>query len=162
MALTCDASLFEALEGGAFEASPEKVIAAALRIKMAVVTADERETGLRRILNFGHTLGHGIEAVSGGSLYHGECVALGMIPMCSDAVRVRLLDTLRALGLPTSFDADLDSVLEKLAHDKKCDGDRLSVVWVDRIGTCEIRTEKISVWQAAIRAACTQKGGDGQ
>ena len=162
MSLTSDADLFALLERGGFSESPEEVIAAALRIKMAVVKADEKETGLRRILNFGHTLGHGIEAVASPRLYHGECVALGMIPMCSDAVRARLLPTLEALGLPTTFDLALDEVLEKLSHDKKCDGDRLSVVWVDEIGSCEIRTEPISVWQEAIGAACIEKGGDGQ
>ena len=161
MALTYDASLFEAVEGGAFEKSPEEVIAAALRIKMAVVREDEREKGLRRILNFGHTLGHGIEAVAEGKLYHGECVALGMLPMCADSVRERLIPVLVRLGLPTDTDVDLGQAIQKLSHDKKCDGDLLSVVWVDQIGSCEIRTETIEFWQAAIHRAC-KRGGDKQ
>ncbi len=160
MSLTSDADLFALLEKGGFSQSPEAVIAAALRIKMAVVKEDEKEKGLRRILNFGHTLGHGIEAITSPKLYHGECVALGMIPMCSDAVRARLVPVLEALGLPTVFEAKIDDVLEKLSHDKKCDGDRLSVVWVDQIGSCEIRTEPIAVWQEAIRASCVMKGGE--
>jgi len=158
MAMTSDADLFEFLEKGGFEASPEAVIAAALRIKMAVVREDERESGLRRVLNFGHTLGHGIEAVASPKLYHGECVALGMIPVCSDRVRERLLRLLQRLGLPTCTQLSPDEVLEKLTHDKKCDGDRLSVVWVEELGSFEIRKDSVSEWQRRFRAACAWGG----
>ena len=69
------------------------------------------EQGLRKVLNFGHTIGHGIES-RGTGLYHGECVALGMIPMCGDAVRQRLVPVravrslLRRLDLLHVRDAD--------------------------------------------------------
>ena len=89
MSLTSDKDLFSLLEGGLWEKDISEVILRALTIKKLVVEADEREGSLRKILNFGHTFGHGIEAR--GGLYHGECVALGMLPMASASVRERLV-----------------------------------------------------------------------
>ncbi len=143
MALTSDAELFETLENTvAFDI--EDIIFRALKIKKCVVECDERETGLRKILNFGHTLGHGIEAAEGLSgLYHGECVALGMIPVCSPSVRKRLIPVLRKLGLPTEYSGDIDKALEFTIHDKKCKNGIIDAVFVDEIGS--YRLEKISV-----------------
>ena len=139
MSLTSDAELFRLFETGG-DKDPESVILRALDIKRRVVEADEREGGLRRILNFGHTLGHGIEAAAGlHGLLHGECVALGMLPMCAQDVRERLLPVLRRLGLPASLPVDPGQVLEPVCHDKKCDGGMISYVYVPRIGAYEIR-----------------------
>lgn len=146
MALTSDPALFALFEGDP-AAQPEAVIAGAVRIKAAVVAADEKEAGLRRVLNFGHTIGHGIEAATG--LYHGECVAIGLLPMCSDAVRARVLPILERLGLPTCAAADPDAVYAALVHDKKAGGDgTITVVTVPEIGT--YRFERVA--PAALRA----------
>jgi 3-dehydroquinate synthase len=107
---------------------------------MAVVTADEGETGLRRILNFGHTLGHGIEAVSGGRLYHGECVALGMIPMCSESIRARVIAVLKKCGLYRTLNYDWARITEAAFHDKKADGGSVTVTLVPAIGSFELKT----------------------
>lgn len=145
MALTSDAELFSLIEReGVTKENLEEIIARSLEIKKAVVEADEREGGLRRILNFGHTLGHGIEAAEGlGGLYHGECVALGMLPVCSGEVRKRLCAVLKALGLPTEFAGDLDGALEFVAHDKKAAGDAVTVILVERVG--EYKIEKMQI-----------------
>ncbi len=153
MSLTSDAELFKIFEDGEAEERIDEVIIRSLKIKKAVVEEDEKESGLRRILNFGHTLGHGIEAVTVGRLYHGECVALGMIPMCSDAVRGKLLSALRSLGLPTESTFDLEEALSVASHDKKRSGDDISAVYVESIGSCEIRKMPLDEWKAAIRAA---------
>ena len=79
-------------------------------LKKDVVEKDEKEIGLRRVLNFGHTVGHGIETASGLSLLHGECVALGMLPMCSQALRPRVQAILQRLNLPTFCTASPDAV----------------------------------------------------
>ena len=100
MGLTSDKELFNIFEKGSVDESLEEIIERSLLVKKKVVEQDEKETGLRKILNFGHTVGHGIESEAELSgLYHGECVALGMLPMCGDAVRERLLvkDILRIL-----------------------------------------------------------------
>ena len=143
MALTHDAALFARFEDPAGYGAIEEIIAACLRIKSAVVAADEREAGLRRVLNFGHTLGHGIEAAAGGSLLHGECVALGMLPMCAPSMRERLRAVLERLGLPTSvnFQAiDPEAILAAAAHDKKGAGDgSITTVYVPEPGRYEFR-----------------------
>ena len=136
MALTSDAELFESLENGAWREDIAEVITRALLIKKDVVEKDERESGLRRILNFGHTFGHGIEAL--GGLYHGECVALGMIPMCSPEIRARLIELLREMELPTEFGGELERAFEFMKHDKKCDGDMTYAIFVDKPGSFRI------------------------
>ncbi len=114
----------------------EAVIADALRIKKRVVEADEKEQGLRRVLNFGHTLGHGIESLrQENGLLHGECVALGMLPMCSGAVRERLLPVLRKLGLPVACESDPDRVMQSVVHDKKAHSGKIRAIFVEQVGS---------------------------
>ena len=154
MSLTSDAELFTIFEDGRAEAEIDRVIELSLRIKKSVVEQDEKENGLRKILNFGHTLGHGIEAAEHlHGFYHGECVALGMLPMCSDHVRSRLIPVLKQLGLPTEIKGDLEAMLENASHDKKCAGQDISVVWVEEVGRCEIRKMPLESWKEQIRAA---------
>ena len=140
MAVTFDEELFRIFEEEDYEAicgdRIERIIEMALRIKGRVVEEDEKEQGLRKILNFGHTIGHGIESLClDGTLYHGECVAIGMLPMCSPEVRARLLPVLEKLHLPTSCDMDPEKVLGAMKHDKKAAGGRITIVETDRIGT---------------------------
>jgi 3-dehydroquinate synthase len=124
----------------------------AIKIKKAVVEADEREGGLRRILNFGHTLGHGIEAL--GGFTHGECVSLGMLPMCTSPVKERLINLLSSVGLPTSAKLDTKKVLEIARSDKKASGDEVFAVFVDSIG--EGRIEKVKFSNLAERMKAFQ------
>lgn len=115
-----------------------RILEASLRVKQAVIQADERENGLRRILNFGHTIGHGIESVTG--LLHGECVALGMIPMCSPEVRQMLVPVLERAGLPVSADCDPEEVLEAVMHDKKMKDGGIKAVFVRQPGEAYVET----------------------
>ena len=140
MGLTSDAGLFALLERPEGYGPIEEIIARALAVKKAVVEADEREAGLRRVLNFGHTLGHGIEAAVGGALLHGECVALGMLPMCAPSVRARLRSVLKRLGLPTGWDFDPDAALAAIAHDKKSTAEGICAVTVPQVGSWSMET----------------------
>ncbi|MBR5472885.1 MAG: 3-dehydroquinate synthase [Clostridia bacterium] len=135
MALTYDKELFELFEGDDFNI--DTVIERSIKIKRSVVEADEKESGLRKVLNFGHTVGHAIESNT-PSLYHGECVALGMLPMCSDKVRQRLVPVLKKLNLPTINSCETQKIIDTMSHDKKMAGDMISVVRVDDIGTFSI------------------------
>ena len=135
--LTSDEQLFEIFEKGNITKSMDEIILRSLMIKKNVVEQDEREQGLRKILNFGHTIGHGVE--SGGELYHGECVAVGMIPMVSEALRPRLIRVLEKLSLPTSVDKDADSIYAAMLHDKKSEGSAVTVVTVPRPGQYEMK-----------------------
>lgn len=136
MGLTSDKELFEIFEEGNINESMDEIILRSLMIKKNVVEQDEREQGLRKILNFGHTIGHGVEAA--GGLYHGECVAIGMIPMVGAQLRPRLIGVLEKLGLPTSAEASPEAVYQAMLHDKKSTGDRVTVVTVPEPGRYEM------------------------
>ncbi len=151
MALTSDAELFEIFERGDAIENIDIIIERSLRIKKGIVEYDEKDRDLRRILNFGHTLGHAIEAASEGKLYHGECVALGMIPMCGHDVRARLAGVLQSLGLPTKVEGDLETILQFTAHDKKCEGDFITPVFLDNIGSSRSKKMPLADWQQYIR-----------
>ncbi len=148
MSVTHDPTLFAVFEAGEAERMVDEVIFASLKIKKTVVEADEKEASLRRVLNFGHTVGHGIESLVGfdasgeraRGLYHGECVALGMLPMCGDALRARLLPILRALELPTECDLPKEEILAAVAHDKKAEAGGVAAVLSDEVGSFRIVT----------------------
>lgn len=139
MALTSDAKLFSVFENEEInDEILERIIVSSLKIKLDVVTQDEKESGIRKILNFGHTFGHGIESEKMGELYHGECVALGMIPMVNEEIKPRLLKVLEKLNLPTKVDIDINKALSHVINDKKADGDKISAIFVKKIGEYEI------------------------
>ena len=144
MSLTSDEALFKLIESENIEENIEKIIYSSLLIKKSVVEADERESGIRRILNFGHTLGHALEAEEEmNGLYHGECVAIGMTAVCSEKVKTRLVYLLKKVGLPYRYDGNIEGALSFISHDKKCEGDSVSIVFVDKIGS--YRIEKMGV-----------------
>lgn len=135
MSLTSDKELFRLFETQDIYENIDKIIEASLRIKKAVVEEDEKEAGLRKILNFGHTVAHGIESDSNmQDWYHGECVAVGMLPMCSDRVRSRLIKVLNKIGLPVKIQCSADRVIEAMSHDKKKLGDSITVITVEEVG----------------------------
>ncbi len=135
MAVVFDEELFRVFESGEALERIEEVTARSVELKCAVVERDEREGGLRKLLNFGHTIGHGIESACGmGNLLHGECVAVGMLPMCSEKVYERLLPVLEKLSLPTHTDAAAEDILAALHHDKKVSNGLVSAVFADEIG----------------------------
>ena len=141
MAVNFDEALLTRFEAGDTLSQIDEIIVASLRIKAQVVKADEKESGLRRVLNFGHTIGHGIETAAGLDIfYHGECVALGMLPMCSDALRPRVKAILEKLNLPTTCQVDVDAVWQAMSHDKKLAGDTITVVYAEKAGSFEFRS----------------------
>lgn len=143
MALTSDKELFDIFENKDIKENIDEIIVRSLNIKKSVVEQDEKEAGLRKILNFGHTLGHGIESSSGMSeLYHGECVALGMLPMCSDKIRLRVINVLKKCDLYRKIDYNWDKITDAAFHDKKADGESVSVVKVSDIGVFELEKMK--------------------
>ena len=122
-------------------ANIEQIVNRSLKFKKKIVEQDEREGSVRACLNFGHTIGHGIEAVRGvrgrrtTGLYHGECVALGMLPMIEDtALLKRTRAIYRALGLPTRAGANKEKVLAYMQHDKKARGDHITVIKCPGLG----------------------------
>ena len=143
MAMTSDRVLFELFEHEDIESHIDEIIIRSLEIKKSVVEQDEKEAGLRKILNFGHTIGHGIES-SGNmtELYHGECVALGLIPMCAEAIRPRVIEVLKKCGLYNLVPFDWEKIEAAAFHDKKADGDSVTVTLVPEIGSFELKKMK--------------------
>ena len=138
IAVTCDAELFGLLEKGVTQKDLPDIIKRAVSIKADITTRDPRDEGIRKVLNFGHTLGHAIETASGlDTLMHGECVALGMIPMCAPHIRERLIKTLGLYGLPTECDIDPASAAQAMERDKKKRGKTVTFVYAPRIGAYE-------------------------
>ena len=134
MALTFDEELFSLFEDGIGAEDLDTIIERSLYIKKRVVEEDEKESGLRKTLNFGHTVGHAIE-VNSPDLYHGECVALGMLPMCSDAVKERLLKVMESIGLPKAHNISPEKIIDAALHDKKKSGDSITAVKVEKAGS---------------------------
>ena len=119
-----DASLFALFEQGDLETNIEAIITKALLVKKRIVEQDEKEQGQRKLLNFGHTIGHAIE--SGYHLseyYHGE----------------RLRTIYERMGLPNPPLREAKQWLEIMRNDKKADGEQVESVWVDEIGKARIQ-----------------------
>jgi len=150
-ALIADAGMFAFLEeraGDALALDPatiEHLVGRSVAIKAGVVGRDERESGERRILNFGHTFGHALEAVGGWS--HGEAVSVGMVLAAGLSVKMgrlsaaayqRITALLRRLRLPVAAAADSKQVLEALRRDKKREAAVIRFVLLDDIGRASV------------------------
>ncbi len=127
----------------------EDIVAKCVQIKRNVVESDEKEKGMRRILNFGHTIGHVIETYFGyGTYSHGEAIAIGMYNITRMTVREKITDPESLENLAVIFDTyglpyempamEADKVKAILATDKKLEGDILNLCVMPKIGTAEI------------------------
>ena len=128
------------------------IIGRSARLKALVVSTDPRESGLRAILNYGHTLGHGVEVAGGYEQHlHGEAVAIGMTGAARIAERLGMLDAeharrqvelLRAFGLPIAADGiDPDAVLAAMRLDKKVQGGKQRLVLLEEPGRAVVRDD---------------------
>lgn len=151
IAAALDADFFARLERRSMRlkkddpAGLEDIIKTAVGLKAGIVERDEKEQGLRKVLNFGHTVGHAIEAATEYTVPHGQAVAMGMVAEATIALKmellkhedyVRLAKLLTALKLPVRLPRDLDRrrFKEALALDKKSDGDGIKFVLLKSIG----------------------------
>jgi 3-dehydroquinate synthase len=123
-----------------------------IEIKAEIVSLDERETGLRRVLNFGHTFGHAIETGLGyGAWLHGEAVAAGMamasdlstqLGYLSEADTARIRALLQRAGLPIAAKGiDPEKMRQLMSGDKKVKEGRINFVLLERLGTATLRDD---------------------
>src|SRR5438128_3642631 len=144
----------------------ERIIAGYCRLKASVIERDEREAELRHVLNYGHTIGHALEASTGYARYaHGEAVALGMVAEArlarrlgigSDETVARQERLLASVGLPVRAPAiDADEVLAAITRDKKARDGRVPFVLAPRIGAFQLAYD---VSPDLIRAALRELG----
>ncbi len=162
------AGLYESLKGGVI-ANPElfrvfedykdrilgrdpeilqRVITESVKLKAQIVSADERESGLRRILNFGHTIGHALEAETGYRKFlHGEAVAWGMIAATNIALLIgkvssvtagQIVDAIFGLGALPKIEVNPRNILRRLQADKKTQNGRVLFVLPTEIGKVEV------------------------
>lgn len=143
--LIADAELFRLFEQEDYADHLDEIIRRSLEMKRRVVEEDEKEQGLRRILNFGHTIGHGVESIYGleggkaDGLLHGEAVAVGIPPMITDpALRERARAVLRRLEIDCDLEYDAERVYDVMTRDKKAHGKTISIVQVSVLGRAEV------------------------
>lgn len=126
----------------------EEIIAECVRIKSELVAEDEFDTGARQLLNFGHTVGHAIEACSGYRVYHGMAVAAGMaimtracrsLGLCDAECEEKLILLLQKFGLPTRCDYTAQQLNEAARADKKRAGERITLVLPESFGHCVLK-----------------------
>lgn len=147
-AVVAEASLIDHIRNRNYEYVMERCVS----IKKSVVEADERDTGLRQLLNFGHTIGHGLEKLSSFSISHGQAVAKGMVAEARAACALGLTDTdiapqlveiLGGMGFDLSITYSADELYHYALTDKKISGDKITMVIPEAIGKC--RLQKISL-----------------
>ena len=141
MGATSDCELFELIEKSEnLDTDLDEIIYKSLLIKKDVVEKDPKEKGLRKVLNFGHTIGHAIEGAYSLSGYlHGECVGMGMLYMCSDSVKARLKSILEKYEIPMASKVSEEELVKYISVDKKAKGSKITIIYVENIGSFEMR-----------------------
>lgn len=156
-----DASLFPLIRNGDYPA----VVQRSVEIKASVVEQDERDTGLRQLLNFGHTVGHSIEKLSGYQIPHGLAVAKGMPAEARAAFRMGLTpfsaepyltELLEALGFDLSIPFAADDLYQAALNDKKRKGNRMTVIVPTEKGRCELRDLSLEELKEYFRLALSE------
>jgi 3-dehydroquinate synthase len=147
-------------------AAVERMVSASVNLKAGVVRRDERESGERRVLNFGHTVGHALEKVKG--LSHGEAVSIGMVAasawaaergLIAEEEAGRLHRLLQTLGLPVCLETDPDELMDAIAKDKKREGQAIHFVFLRRIGEAVVEPMSFAEIEAMVRKSHAFKGG---
>lgn len=147
-AVIAEASLIPHIVNNDFEYVIERCVS----IKKSIVEADERDNGLRQLLNFGHTIAHGIEKLSAYSITHGQAVAKGMLIESRAVYKMGLTDTdispeleniLKTLGFNLSVGYNADELYRFALMDKKISDEKITMVIPESIGKC--RLQKISL-----------------
>lgn len=142
-----DAELFAKIASGNFREDLEEIIETCIKMKRDIVMEDEFDTGVRQLLNLGHTLGHAIEKKSGFAISHGYAVAIGMHLIAKAAEEMgiaeaglsqKIKNALENNALPVSVDDTAEEITESVLRDKKRRGGEISFVFPTKIGHCEI------------------------
>ena len=145
MGATSDKQLFDLIKNSTdLQKDIDEIIVKSIKVKKEVVEIDPNEKGIRKILNFGHTIGHAIESSGKFDDYlHGECVGIGMLYFSSDEVKEQILSVLQKYNLPTQVNIEKEELYNFMLLDKKRANDCLQVICVNEIGTYEIKKEPV-------------------
>ncbi|MGE4353786.1 MAG: 3-dehydroquinate synthase family protein, partial [Oscillospiraceae bacterium] len=156
-----DTELFDMLSRGEHKTNLPECICRSVAVKAGVVARDERDTGLRQMLNFGHTVGHAIEHCTNYSVTHGSAVSAGMCIMsraceseglAAPGTSARIEALVSSCALPISTDCDADALYSAALMDKKRSGGEISLIRIRSVGDCYISREPVGALQKIIRA----------
>ena len=156
-----DESLFALFDTDDLQADIGEVAARCIAFKGSVVEQDEKDNGVRRTLNLGHTAGHAIEKCAGFTITHGHAVAIGMVLIaraaeklgwCEEPCAERIAAVLRRNHLPTSTEYTAKELAEAALSDKKRRGGTISLVIPRRIGDCYMKTIPVTELEAVFAA----------
>jgi 3-dehydroquinate synthase len=148
------------LIGGPPQGNFEDIIARCVSIKRDIVAIDEFETGPRKLLNFGHTIGHAIEACSDYTISHGSAVAIGMavisrasakLGLCSDETALAIVETIHNAGLPVMTTFTAAELACAALNDKKRSGGSITLVIPETLGKAELHTVPVHDLENIIR-----------
>ena len=160
-AVLFDPELFTHLQQHGLNFDRDWVIERCVKWKRDVVAQDEFDTGVRMLLNLGHTLGHAVESISNYQISHGNAVSIGMATIscacakrdiCSEETRDRILSLLQKFGLPCSAGYSAAELYAAACSDKKCSGAAINLIVPRAIGTCSIHPIPIGDFQSFIEA----------
>jgi 3-dehydroquinate synthase len=153
-----DRELFDSLKTP-IDSRLEQIITRCVEIKRDIVTEDEFENGVRKLLNFGHTIGHAIEVLSGYGISHGHAVAIGMavetriataLGICDNGCLNELLDILHKYGLPCETNYGVSEITEICLSDKKREGGSITMIFPSKVGECVMKNIVVSELEAVI------------
>ncbi|MBE6929014.1 MAG: 3-dehydroquinate synthase [Ruminococcaceae bacterium] len=155
-----DPALFAEFEKPDCRERIASIVAQCVKFKARIVAADERESGLRQLLNLGHTFGHAIEKSTHHALTHGHAVAVGMVMasraaekhgICEAGVADTLRKVLTANNLPVSVNCTVRELTDAALSDKKRRGGRITLVLPEKIGACTLHTIPVEELESWIR-----------
>lgn len=151
-AVIADSALFRLLKPPV-KLKIEEIIARCVTIKRDVVIVDEKEQGPRKLLNFGHTVGHAVEVCSSYAVSHGSAVAIGMavisracakLGLCDAAASAQIVALIKSFGLPVKTDFDAKRLSDAALSDKKRSGGMITLVVPEQIGQCVLRETPVN------------------
>lgn len=152
IALLFDKKLFETIESNDFGCNIEYIIKRSIEFKKDIVEKDEYEKGLRKVLNFGHTIGHGIESLYGGEKLHGECIAKGMLYFIrNENLKKRVIAIFNRFNIKLEEEPDIKKIVYYIKNDKKINDEKINVVVLNDIGKFEICNYNINEIENIIR-----------
>jgi len=163
--MIADRELFKMMSSDA-QSDIEEIIARCVEIKSDIVREDEYEKGTRKMLNFGHTVGHAIEKLSNYNVSHGKAVAIGMAVETMAAVRKgrcgidcynELVDLLHKYGLPYTTRYRAEEISSAALSDKKLSGGKITLIFPEEIGICGLHEVDVSEMKSIISLGVEEK-----
>jgi 3-dehydroquinate synthase len=152
---------FSLLEEGGLSGRVEDVIARAIAHKARIVESDEREAGIRKTLNLGHTVGHAVEACSRYTVPHGRAVSIGLavitraaasLGLCDRRAAGRIIGILEDHGLPVETEFSTEAIVRAALRDKKRSGEKITLIMPQKIGACSLWDVPIEELSEIVRA----------